>query len=268
MANNFWQRFKGIMGAKTNKVLAKAENIGESLDYAHQKAQDDLRTVTRQLAEVGASKHKLVQQREKAQGRVAKYDTQVRQALQAQAANQANPEAADRAYKMAEAAIADKKTAESEVQRLDVMIADVDTRQGQLVQIKRQHERDVADFGQAKEAVKARAQIAASERAVLESTSGLSNDLHSMGNVLERAVAKIEGDEAQSASIRELQASGDIKRPMDQIMGVDQRDRELAALGGGHADELAAIAASMGLPAAAPAGELPAGDTPSINYEK
>src|SRR5258708_9967592 len=70
-----------VIKAKVSKLLDRAEDPGETLDYGYQKQVELLQNVKKGIADVTTSKKRLQMQTEKLQQQVVKLDTQARQAL-------------------------------------------------------------------------------------------------------------------------------------------------------------------------------------------
>ena len=76
-------RMSTVIKAKINKLLDKAEDPGETLDYSYQKQMELLQNVKKGIADVVTSKKRLQMQQQKLEQQVVKLDTQARQALAA-----------------------------------------------------------------------------------------------------------------------------------------------------------------------------------------
>ena len=76
-------RFSTVIKAKINKLLDKAEDPAETLDYSYQKQLELLQNVKKGIADVVTSKKRLQMQQQKLEQQVVKLDTQARQALAA-----------------------------------------------------------------------------------------------------------------------------------------------------------------------------------------
>src|SRR4051794_18573754 len=70
-----------VIKAKVSRLLDRAEDPGETLDYGYQKQVELLQNVKKGIADVVTSKKRLQMQTEKLQQNVVKLDTQARQAL-------------------------------------------------------------------------------------------------------------------------------------------------------------------------------------------
>src|SRR5262245_66454162 len=76
-------RASTIVKAKINKLLDRAEDPGETLDYSYEKQLELLQNVKRGVADVVTAKKRLELQTTQLEQSVVKLDGQARQALQA-----------------------------------------------------------------------------------------------------------------------------------------------------------------------------------------
>ena len=103
-------RFSTIMKAKISKLLDRAEDPAETLDYSYTKQLELLQNVKKGIADVVTSKKRLQMQEEQIKQQVVKLDTQARQAL------------AQNREDLARAALERKTVAQTELQTLDQQI--------------------------------------------------------------------------------------------------------------------------------------------------
>ena len=73
-------RMSIVIKAKINKLLDKAEDPGETLEYSYQRQMELLQNVKKGIADVVTSKKRLQLQQSKLEQQVVKLDTQARQA--------------------------------------------------------------------------------------------------------------------------------------------------------------------------------------------
>jgi phage shock protein A len=109
-----------VIKAKVSKVLDRAEDPGETLDYSYQKQLESLQKVKQGIAEVVTAKKRLQMQSEKLEQSVVKLDTQARQALA-----QGNEE-------LAREALERKNIAQTELQSFDSQIVELEGQQQKL----------------------------------------------------------------------------------------------------------------------------------------
>ena len=74
-------RMSTVIKAKVSKLLDRAEDPGETLDYGYQKQVELLQNVKKGIADVVTSKKRLQMQSTKLEQQVVKLDTQARQAV-------------------------------------------------------------------------------------------------------------------------------------------------------------------------------------------
>src|SRR5258708_16348731 len=70
-----------VVKAKVSKMLDRAEDPGETLDYSYQKQVEQLQNVKKGIADVVTAKKRLQMQESSLQQSVVKLDTQARQAV-------------------------------------------------------------------------------------------------------------------------------------------------------------------------------------------
>src|SRR3982751_1136721 len=114
-------RMSVVIKAKINKLLDKAEDPSETIEYSYQKQMELLQNVKKGIADVVTSKKRLQLQQQKLQQQVVKLDTQARQAL------------SQNREDLARTALERKTFAQGELQSLDVQIQELEGQQQSLV---------------------------------------------------------------------------------------------------------------------------------------
>ena len=112
-------RLSTVIKAKISKLLDKAEDPGETLDYSYQKQLESLQNVKKGIADVVTAKKRLQMQSQKLEQSVVKLDTQARQALAA-----GNEE-------LARTALERKNVAQTELQGLDTQVTELEAQQAE-----------------------------------------------------------------------------------------------------------------------------------------
>src|SRR2546426_5793172 len=107
-------RFSTVIKAKISKLLDRAEDPAETLDYSYQKQLELLQNVKRGIAEVVTSKKRLQMQSDKLEQSVVKLDTQARQAVAAGRED------------LARMALERQQDAHTELQSLDRQVSELD----------------------------------------------------------------------------------------------------------------------------------------------
>src|SRR6059058_4515979 len=132
-------RFSTVIKAKINKMLDKAEDPGETLEYSYQKQMELLQNVKKGIADVVTSKKRLQLQQQKLEQQVVKLDTQARQALAA-----GNEE-------LARTALERKQFAQGELQGLDTQVAELQSQQDKLIESEKRLRTKIEAFRTKKE---------------------------------------------------------------------------------------------------------------------
>ena len=242
------QRFSTIVKAKTSKLLDKAEDPRETLDYSYEKQLEMLQKVRRGVADVATSKKRLELQAAKLEQSVTKLDSQARQALQSERED------------LARTALERKKGVQLQLQDLDAQRAQLQGEQDKLVTAEQRLTAKVEAFRTQKETIKAQYTAAEAQVRIGEAVTGVSEEMADVGMAIDRAQNKTETMRARAGAIDELIESGALT---DVTQTGDDIDRELQKLsvGAGVDSELEAMKRELGTGAAPPpAGEIGAGE--------
>lgn len=242
-------RFSLIVKSKASKMLDKAEDPRETLDYSYEKQLEMLQNVRRGVADVATSKKRLELQAAKLEQSVQKLDGQARQALQAGRED------------LARAALERKKGVQLQLQSIDEQRAQLQAEQDKLVLAEQKLTARVEAFRTRKETIKAQYTAAEAQSKIGEAVAGISEDMADVGMAVERAENKTEEMRARAGAIDELLESGALEDLSGLPGGGDSIDRELAQLSvtSGVDDELAKMKAELGGGESAK-GELGAGE--------
>jgi phage shock protein A len=252
-------RMSTIVKAKISKLLDRAEDPSETLEYSYQKQIELLQNVKKGIADVVTSKKRLQMQEENIRQQVVKLDTQARQAL---AAGQED---------LARTALERKNVAQTELQSLDTQIADLQKQQEQLTDSEQKLKTKIEQFRSKKEVIKAQYSAAEAQVRISEAATGVGEEMADVGLAMQRALDKTENMKARAQAVGELEAAGtfddltqlgsgedDIDRQLKQLSSTSEVDAELekmkAELGSGSSS-----AGELGAGSQAPAGP-PAGD--------
>ena len=240
-------RMSTVIKAKISKLLDRAEDPGETLDYSYQKQLESLQNVKKGIADVVTAKKRLQMQSQKLEQQVVKLDTQARQALSA-----GNEE-------LARAALERKQVAQTELQNLDPQIGELERQQEALIENEKKLRAKLEAFRTKKEVIKAQYSASEAQVRISEAASGVGEQMADLGLAMQRAEDKVETMRARASAVDELEKAG----AFDDITalgsgGQDDIDRELAQLSSGAAvdDELAKMKAELGTGAGG--GEKPA----------
>jgi phage shock protein A len=211
-------RFSTVIKAKISKLLDRAEDPGETLDYSYQKQLELLQNVKKGIAEVVTAKKRLQMQQDKLQQSVVKLDTQARQALAA-----GNEE-------LARAALERKTLAQTELQSLDQQVAELQDQQERLISSEQKLRTKIEAFRTKKEVVKAQYSAAEAQVQISEAATGVGEEMADVGLAMQRAMDKTEGMRARAAAVEELEAAGTFDDITQLGPGEDDIDKQLKEL--------------------------------------
>jgi phage shock protein A len=225
-----------VIKAKVSRLLDRAEDPGETLDYGYQKQVELLQNVKKGIADVVTSKKRLQMQTEKLQQNVVKLDTQARQAL------------AQGREDLARMALERKTLAQTELQSLDTQISQLETQQQQLVENEQKLRAKIEAFRTKKEVIKAQYSAAEAQVRISEAANGVGEQMADLGLAIQRAQDKTENMKARANAVQELEAAGTFEDLTALGDGQDDIDRQLSQLTSGAQvdDELAKMKAELG----------------------
>ena len=236
-----------VIKAKISKLLDRAEDPAETLDYSYQKQIELLQNVKKGIADVVTSKKRLQLQEEKYAQQVVKLDGQARQALAA-----GNEELARTAL----SARARSRPSSG----LDQQISQLEEQQEQMTASEQKLRSKIEQFRSKKEVIKAQYSAAEAQVRISEAATGVGEQMADVGLAMQRALDKTENMRARAGAVQELEAAGTFEDLTQLGPGEDDIDRQLKALSSTtEVDaELAQMKAELGGPSA-PKGELGAG---------
>ncbi len=207
------QRTSLLVKAKFSKLLTRAENPTETLDYSYEQMLQQLQNVKRGVADVVTAKKRLEIQTQQLEQNVVKLDTQARQAVAAGRED------------LARQALERKSGIQQQLQDLDAQVKQLADQQEKLVANEKQLEGRIEQFRSQKEVIKAQYSAAEAQVRIGEAATGIGRDMENTGLAIQRAKDKTEQMQARASAIDELVSSGDLEE-----LGSDktQLDRELA----------------------------------------
>jgi phage shock protein A len=223
-----------IVKSKYSKLLNRAENPTETLDYSYEQMLEQLQNVKRGVADVVTSKKRLELQQQKLEQNVVKLETQARQAV---AANRED---------LARQALERKAVAQQQLQSMDGQVTQLEDQQEKLVAAQQQLETRIESFRSQKEVLKAQYSAAEAQVKVGEAATGIGQHMNDTGLAIQRAKDKTEEMQARASAIDELTSSGALE---DFTTGDQtQLDRELAQISSSSQvdDELAKLKSEVG----------------------
>ena len=229
-------RMSTVIKAKINKLLDKAEDPGETLEYSYQRQMELLQNVKKGIADVVTSKKRLQLQQTKLEQQVVKLDTQARQALSAGKED------------LARTALERKQFAQGELQSLDQQVAELEQQQQTLIQKEQQLRTKIDQFRTKKEVIKAQYSAAEASVKISEAATGVGEEMADVGLAMQRAVDKTENMRARAGAMEELEAAGAFDDNLALGSGQDDIDRQLHELTSQTEvdDDLAKMKAELG----------------------
>src|SRR4051812_5944799 len=242
-------RMSTVIKAKISRLLDRAEDPGETLDYSYQKQLESLQNVKKGIADVVTAKKRLQMQSQKLEQSVVKLDTQARQALAA-----GNEE-------LARTALERKNVAQTELQSLDQQVTELEGQQQRLTDSEQKLRQKIEAFRTKKEVIKAQYSASEAQVRISEAATGVGEEMADLGLAMQRAEDKVENMRARASAVDELEKAGAFE-DITQIGsgGQDDIDKELAQLSSGAEveDELSKLKAELGT------GDAPAADAPAL----
>src|SRR3954464_12481542 len=224
-----------VIKSKISRLLDRAEDPAETLDYGYQKQVESLQNVKKGIADVVTSKKRLQMQSQKLEQNVVKLDTQARQAM-----GQGRED-------LARAALERKAVAQTELQSLDQQVTELEAQQQQLTDSEQKLRGKIEAFRTKKEVIKAQYSAAEAQVKISEAATGVGEEMADVGLAIQRAEDKTEQMRARAGAVEELEAAGTFDDLTQLGPGQDDIDRQLAELGTGAQvdDELAKMKAAL-----------------------
>jgi phage shock protein A len=204
-----------VVKSKLSKLLDRAEDPGETLDYSYEKQLELLQNVKRGIADVVTAKKRLELQETKLQESVVKLDAQARQALAAGRED------------LARQALERKSGLQQQLQSLDQQTKQLEAQQEKLVASEKTLSAKVEAFRSQKETIKAQYSAAEAQVRIGEAATGIGEQMADTGLAIQRAKDKTEQMQARASAIDELSESGALE---DFSSDQTELDRELGSI--------------------------------------
>jgi phage shock protein A len=224
------QRLSMVFKSKAHKMLDRAEDPRETLDYSYQRQLEMLQKVKRGVADVATSRKRVELQAQTLQGKAAKLHEQAKRAVEAGRDD------------LAREALSRRAAIQPELEVLRVQHQQLQTEEAKLVQASSRLQAKVDAFRTRKETIKATYTAAEAQARIGEAFSGISEEMGDVGLAIQRAEDKTAALQARAGAVDELIASGalddvtgsadPIQAELDRIAGTSGVDAELAALKG------------------------------------
>ena len=221
-------RMNTIVKSKMTRLLDRAEDPRETLDYAYDKQMEMLRNVKRGVVEMVTTKRRLELQAAKVKDSIARLEDQARQAMAAGRED------------LARLALQRKQASLIELEGLDQQVANLELEQEKLTHAEQRLQAKVEAFRSKKEIIKAQYSAAQAQVRIGSALSGISEEMGDISLAIERAENKTEHLRAKAGAIDELAAAGvledfsgredPIGRELAQLTAAQNVEGELASL--------------------------------------
>ncbi|HVB26667.1 MAG TPA: PspA/IM30 family protein [Mycobacteriales bacterium] len=253
------KRLSLIFKAKANKVLDRADDPRETLDYSYTKQLELLQKVRRGVADVATSRKRLELQMQQLQASSDKLQAQAQQALGAGRED------------LAREALTRRSAISGQMTDLAQQHAQLQAEEEKLTGASQRLQAKVDAFRTKKETIKATYTAAEAQTKIDEAFSGISEEMGDVGLAMQRAEDKTAQLQARAGALDELLASGalddasgttkdDIQSELDRMSSTSDVELELAKLKG----QLPAGGGSAAIEAA-PAEAAPAAEAADPN---
>jgi phage shock protein A len=214
-------RLSTLIKAKISKLLDRAENPGETLDYAYGKQLEQIQVIRKGILDVVTAKKRLQTHAATLEQQAQKLDIQARTAIRVGRDD------------LARMALERKQLIIVESGSLSQQIAELEHQQEQMTVSELQLRAKIEAFRSRKEVIKAQYSAAEAQVRISEAAHGIGGDMADVGLAMQRAIDKTETMRARANAVQELEVAGtfddltSIGPPQDDI------DRALAQLGAG-----------------------------------
>lgn len=226
-------RLSAVLKAKASKLLDRAEDPRETLDYLYERQLELLQKTRRGVADVATSRKRLELQMHQLSGNADKLEEQARAALTAGR------------EELAREALTRRSAVKTQLTDLSGQHAQLKAQEEQLTTAVQRLSAKVEAFRTQKETIKATYTAAEAQTRINESFTGISEEMSDVGLAMQRAQDKTAQMQARAGAIDELLASGaltdqispagpgdDIQRQLDALSSGSDVDRDLARLKG------------------------------------
>jgi phage shock protein A len=245
-------RLSTLIKAKISKLLDRAENPGETLDYAYEKQLEQIQVIRKGIVDVVTAKKRLQTHAARLEQQAQKLDIQARTAIRVGRDD------------LARMALERRQLIIVESGSFSQQIAELEHQQGQMIVSESQLRAKIEAFRSRKEVIKAQYSAAEAQVRISEAAHGIGGDMADVGLAMQRAIDQTETMRARANAVQELEAAG----TFDDLTAIgppqDDIDRALAQLGaGGTVDaDLARLKAELDRTPAPPQITNPADGRP------
>lgn len=222
------KRMSMLFRAKASKVLDRAEDPRETLDYSYERQLEMLRDVQRGVADVATSRKRVELQAQQLQQKATKLQDQARQAVEAGRED------------LAREALSRRAAIGPQLDGLRTQHEQLQAEEDKLTQASQRLQAKVDAFRTRKETIKATYTAAEAQTKIGEAVSGISEEMGDVGLAMQRAEDKTLQMQSRAGAIDELMASGalddasvssdPIQAELDRVTEGSTVDAELSRL--------------------------------------
>ena len=248
------KRFSDVMKAKTSKMLDKAEDPRETLDYSYEKQLEMVQKVRRGLADVATSRKRLELQATQLKASSDKLEQQARTAVGVGKED------------LAREALNRRAGVQGQLEGIDQQRAALQAEEDKLTVALQRLQAKVEAFRTKKETIKATYTAAEAQTKIGEAVSGISEEMGDVGLAIQRAEDKTATMQARAGAVDELLASGALDDVTSEPGGDIQAQLDALTAGSSVDSELAKMKAELGSGAPAPK-EIAAGEQAAAGEE-
>jgi phage shock protein A len=202
--------------AKLSRLLDRAEDPGEMLDYSYELNVEQLYAMRRDIADLATAKKRLARLRDSKQAQFLKLHANARTALEYGRDD------------LARQALERKRLVGQELVGLNEQVSELEHQQAQMVAHDREARARLQRFRASKEVTKAQYAAARAQLAISDTVAGFSSQLREAGLRIERTNHELEERNLQADVREELERTG-VLSPIGS--GEDDIDRQLRQLG-------------------------------------
>jgi phage shock protein A len=214
-----FKRLKLSLKAKLSRLLDRAEDPGEMLDYSYDLHVEQLYGMRNDIADLATAKKRVARLRDSRQGQFLKLQASARTALEFGRED------------LARQALERKRLVGQELVGLNQQVSELELQQAQLVARGREARARLEHFRASKEVTKAQYAAARAQLAISNTVAGFSSQLREVGLRIERTNHEVEEMNLQADVREELERTG-VLTPIGA--GEDDLDRQLRQLGSGE----------------------------------
>jgi phage shock protein A len=213
-----FNRLRLSLKAKISRLLDRAEDPAEILDYSYQRQVEQLHGMRRSVADLVTAKKHIERQRDRRQDQFLKLHNGARKALELGRED------------IARQALERQRRVGQELIGLNQQVFELERQQTQMVARERDTRARLERFRSRKEVNKAQYAAAKAQLAIAEGVAGLSSQLRGAGLSIQRTMDKVEEMNLRADVMEELESAGTLA-PVGS--GEDDIDRQLRAMSSG-----------------------------------